>query len=157
MDPSKLLVAKSLNTIKKEYATYVQVIHTSKIAGQWNAMGDIDIYVHFQPESSFLRAIDDKHSLSFFIHVATATKRLYLIAEQNGKRTGRVIPSDEEESLPRPKAKECLIGVYATQNSGGGKYWISLKNQSDIFWKALGELSNDRIFFEQAIYDYTLV
>ncbi|XP_031635216.1 uncharacterized protein LOC116348371 [Contarinia nasturtii] len=147
LDPSKtppILVSKPLNTIKKGHAKYVQVIHTSKVAGQWDRLGDIDVYVRFQPETSFFRAIDDKHSLSFFIHVATATKRLYLVADQNEKGKGTVIATE-----PMPKANECLVGIYGNFDSNipGGKYVISLKNQSDVFWAALGKLSNNRIFF----------
>ncbi|XP_031635208.1 uncharacterized protein LOC116348366 [Contarinia nasturtii] len=160
LDPSRtppLLAAKPLNTIQKGHAKYVQVIHTSKVAGVWDKLGDIDIYADikqksWQKDKSLLDTISDSHGLAFFIHVATATKRLFLIANQN--RTPTII----ERNLPIPfteptlKENEVLIGVYSTLNPKiqGKKFEISFKNKTNDLWEALGQLSSDKIFFEQS-------
>lgn len=157
LDPSRtppIIVAKPWNTIKKGHANYVQVIHTSKLAGTWSKLGDTDIYVDFkEKQKSLYHSIIDNHGLAFFIHIATATKRLYLIAGENKivtmiKRDAKIRNFVE----PTPNENECLIGIYSTVNQQlrGKKYEISFQNRTDDFWKALGRFSNDKIFFEKA-------
>ncbi|XP_031635205.1 uncharacterized protein LOC116348363 [Contarinia nasturtii] len=146
LDPAKFppFGAKAKNTIKSGHANYVQVIHTSNVVGIWDQLGDTDIYVKFKTESSFFESIADKHQLSYYMHVTTASKRLFLIAEQNENRNGTVIKSENAYTEPKPKSNECLVGVYSTLNPRhrGKKFTISLTNylsagKSGGKWKVL--------------------
>ncbi|XP_031635206.1 uncharacterized protein LOC116348364 [Contarinia nasturtii] len=138
LDPSKTppFGAKIKNSIKRGHANYVQVIHTSSVVALWEQLGDIDIFVKQKTDSSFLDSIIEKHQLAVEIHMATATKRIYLIADENEKGNGTMVKREENESFiePTPKANECLVGIYGTmgqRGKKGKKFTIRLKN-SDI-------------------------
>lgn len=146
LDPCKFppFGSKAKDTIKSGHADYVQVIHTSNVVGNWDQIGDIDIYVKFKTESSLLDSIADKHQLAYYMHVSTASKRLYLIADQNENRNGTVIKSEYVRTEPKPKPNECLVGIYGilNPNNRGKKFTISLTNylttgKSCGAWKVL--------------------
>ncbi|XP_031635217.1 uncharacterized protein LOC116348372 [Contarinia nasturtii] len=144
LDPSKtpLLMAKPKSTIKRGVAHLVQVIHTS-IIGITQQIGDIDIYV---TKSKLGIAVSLEHGLDFFVFLATATKKLYLLAEKNGN--GTMIRQGEPFREPGPK--ECVVGVYSNPNPNqyGKMFEISLVNRTKTFKEALGMYYNEDIFFE---------
>ncbi|XP_031635213.1 uncharacterized protein LOC116348369 [Contarinia nasturtii] len=149
LDPSKtpLFMRKPSKTIKKGHADYVQVIHTS-IVGISDPIGDTDIFVKYTAES-LSETFNDKHSLAFYIHVATATKRLYLLGEENGN--GTLVRRGRNAEYPEPKSNECLVGIYGKRIEGnvGREFVVSLKNRTDLFQQSLDRYHNHWIFFER--------
>lgn len=150
MDPSKtipFLGTKPANTIKRGDANYVQVIHSS-FCGIQKPLGDVDIYVKYKG-NSFLEELTDKHALGVYLHVATATKRLYVIADEKESGKGTIILRIGQ-NIRQPKPNECLVGIYGSLNPfiEGKKFVISLKNRTNLFWGALGDFSGYEIFFE---------
>lgn len=119
-------------------AKYTQAIHTSFV-GVTNKVADDDIYLDYKSES-IASALKEKHGLGLYMHVATSTKRLFLIAEENGNGT---MVANNGLSLRELKQKECLIGIYGTSNhtKNRKKFKISLNNREQIkrFWDLLGE------------------
>ncbi|XP_031635219.1 uncharacterized protein LOC116348373 [Contarinia nasturtii] len=143
LDPSKSfpLSPKPTNTIISSHAEFVQVIHTSMAGISHQIPGVSHIFVDYTSSSSFFSALSEKHVLGFLLHVATATKRLYIIADKNGN--GRFINGIEHFDIPELKENECLVGIYAPhgQWNCGGRFEISLKNQTNILWAALGHFT----------------
>ncbi|XP_031635211.1 uncharacterized protein LOC116348367 isoform X2 [Contarinia nasturtii] len=115
LDPSKTIPffgTKPTNTIKRGHASYVQVIHTS-VFGIREPLGDVDIYVKYKGES-FVDDLNDKHAMGAYFHVATATKRLYVIADEKDSGNGTLIFA--HGNVRKPKPSECVVGVYGTLN-----------------------------------------
>lgn len=143
MDPSKTfpLSAKPRNTITSDHAGNVQVIHTSIAGISHEIPGVSQIYVQYTPNSSWINALSEKHILGFLLHAATATKRLYIIANKSGNCT--LIKRGGIFDIPEPKDDDCLVGIYAALNdqNRGDKFNISLKNRANILREALGDFT----------------
>lgn len=127
VDPAGIaLTLKRFNQafIRRGDASYVQIIHTDAVAGTVLQTGDVDIIV--DAPVNFLH----KHHFSVYMHMATAMKKLLLIAEEDG--TGRVVPINLnfpiEERVPREN--EVFIGVYSEldESKRGKRYKISFQD-----------------------------
>ncbi|XP_031635215.1 uncharacterized protein LOC116348370 isoform X2 [Contarinia nasturtii] len=153
LDPSRTppFVAKPPHTGYRGFADYTQVVHSSNVLGVWDQLGDTDIYIKHKPDSdqSFLNTLAEKHGLVFYLHAATATKRLCIIADKNKNATGKILYG-EERPFPEPNQNECILGVYSTKKEyyNGQKFTISLVNRSKYVYDVLGEYTSDRMFFE---------
>ncbi|XP_031617561.1 phospholipase A1-like [Contarinia nasturtii] len=125
--------------IKSGDADYVQVIHTSAF-GLDQPVGDVDIYVDSTSNKILLGAWAEKHALSVYLHIATSTKRLFIIAEVRGN--GILLISERQPRELKPQ--ECQIGIYGTLQAHhkGKQFNISIVDREDttVFWDALGEL-----------------
>lgn len=119
-------------------AKYVQVIHTSKSFGTTKRAGDVDIYVRYKPEA-FFSGHSEKHTLSLYIHLASCTKRLVMLAEENGNGT---MIANVGQRIRGPKPNECVVGVYGTliESQQNKKYKISLDENSARFFTALEDV-----------------
>ncbi|XP_031637029.1 phospholipase A1-like [Contarinia nasturtii] len=144
LDPIKppLFGAKIRDSIKRGYANYVQVIHTSRKLGIWDQMGDVDVYVKYEVVKN-LGPLNDEHGLAFFIHLATATKRLFIAANLKGDGNGNVMKSDDlifED--------ECVVGVYGGLKSvhRGKKLVLLLGKRDPVFWDQIGMFRDAEIF-----------
>lgn len=91
-DPAGIaLTLKRFNQafIRRGDASYVQIIHTDIKAGTILQTGDVDIIVDC-PVSIF-----NKHVFAVYMHMATAMKKLLLIAEKDElfrSGSGRIVP-----------------------------------------------------------------
>ncbi|XP_031628482.1 uncharacterized protein LOC116344188 [Contarinia nasturtii] len=148
LDPlrSPPIGARIKNTIKKGIASYVQVIHTSQMFGIWDKIGDMDIYVKYEPEKNLL-AINDEHLVAFFIHLATSTKRLFMAAKVSVNGNGTVLRSNGPTSV-QPINFDYIIGVYGRHDwvCDGDVFGLSLINRNTVFWGAIGNFSKHEIF-----------
>lgn len=137
---------KTAHFIQSEDAEYVQVIHTSFL-GVSQKIGHIDIFLNYKSESLF-SSLFEKHGLGVYLHAATATKKVYLIAEVGGNGT---MITDTKQPLRKLRSKECLIGIFGTfdERKKGKKYEITLTDREQIkqFWKSLGEYKKDELFW----------
>ncbi|XP_031631259.1 uncharacterized protein LOC116345747 [Contarinia nasturtii] len=153
LDPIKtpLFGWKIKNSIRKGDAKYVQVIHTSKKAGTWDQIGDVDIYVKYevgQPERQNVLNLNDDHLLAFFIHVAISTKRLYIKADltENGK--GTVLQAGTSFKPPTMKQNELAIGIYGQLKDyqRGKKYGLILTKAVKLaFWGGVANFAKSEI------------
>lgn len=130
--------------IERGYAEYTQIIHTSFI-GMRKKTGDVDIFINYI--SDIKSGLINLHALSVYVHIATSTKRLYLIGEENGAgsiiaNTGRPVRAQNQT--------ESLVGVYGKFETKKymRKFDISLTTPERVnqFWNALGEFGSDDIF-----------
>ncbi|XP_031634967.1 uncharacterized protein LOC116348192, partial [Contarinia nasturtii] len=144
LDPIKtpLLGTTIKDTIKRGDADYVQVIHTSKKVGIWDQLGDIDVYVKYEPDTDS-GAFNDDHLIAFFIHIATSTKRLFLTGELNETGIGNV-----SRTQPNTALTECTIGIYGSllMKNRFKKFGISLENRNPVFWGGIGPFGKTEIF-----------
>ncbi|XP_031617557.1 uncharacterized protein LOC116337272 [Contarinia nasturtii] len=129
---------------KRGDAEYTQVLHTSNNFGTSKKIGDVDIYVHYKFDTILLNLLK-KHGLSVFLHIATATKRLYLIAEENGN--GTMIANVGQKLRPL-KSNEVLLGVYGTFNQRKKEktFELNLVDKTKLFWDNLSGLVNVKYF-----------
>lgn len=115
--------------IKKGDADYVQIYHTDPVhLGTMDKSGDVDIMVDNVPASA-----EQKHAFAVYLHMATAMKKLLLIAERKGK--GQVIPIDGNltQGNRALKPDEVFLGVYSEkEDSKRGTFRISLENRGEI-------------------------
>lgn len=124
-------------------AEYVQCIHTSSF-GLEQPIGDVDIYLDATSNKLLLGAWAEKHALSVYLHVATSTKRIFIIAEARGN--GKLLLSDTDNPPRKLKSQECQIGVYGQlqEHHKGKQFNISIVDREDttVFWDALGEFGS---------------
>lgn len=92
------------DSIKNSEAAYIQVIHTTQSVGNWDQIGDIDIYVRF--EEDVIGGVAEKHAIAFVMHLVTSTKRLSIKAELNENGVGTILSYD------RWLWNGCELGVY---------------------------------------------
>lgn len=147
LDPARMTFFLNWeNQFKSKLAHYAQIIHTSNTFGNNMQTGDVDIFVDYSFETmkkNFLK----RHGISVFLHIATATKRLFLLAEENGK--GKIIANTcGNQSQPIHPPNECLIGIYGTLNEckHGKSFKMSLIQHSTEFWNHLNGLVNEKFF-----------
>lgn len=147
LDPSRTppIMVKPKTPIKKGLANYVQVIHTTvegKNGGVFEKSGDVDVYLKYKPGQN-QQLID---GLDFYVHIATATKRLYVLASEKG--SGTMIKIGRQK-LPEPKSNECIVGIYGTiPKVRGKKFIISVADRTEILKTALNLYADRTIFFE---------
>ncbi|XP_031628884.1 uncharacterized protein LOC116344472 [Contarinia nasturtii] len=147
LDPSRTppVVAKTpKDTIKPDLAEYVQVIHSSNVQGMTKTrLGHVDIYARLNGG----RILNNNHALAFFLHVATATKRFYIVADEGSKGKGKLVQI-QGDILPQPKSNECQLGIYAVLNENhiGQKFGFSLTKREEFFFSALGQYADPSVF-----------
>lgn len=142
-------------------ASFVQVIHTSKVLGTLKRTGDIDIVVKDNRTSVFNPR--DKHNLATSIHAATSQKKLIFVANMikkdlsrsnkakkaaqsfKNKLAGDITelndPSEYKTKEPELKDNQCFVGIYSELKPimAGKTYEIDLdRERSDILWRSLG-------------------
>lgn len=122
--------------INRGIAAYVQIIHTDTLfSGTSFQCGHVDIYVRDLPVG-----IDGWHGFATYLNMATAMKKLLLIAEKSGKygktSAGQLIELDKHpDQKDRPlKENEVFIGVYGEfeESKNGQKFYFSLKDRLSI-------------------------
>lgn len=123
-------------------AQYVQCLHTSSNFGTTRKIADIDIYVHYKFDTILMNLLK-KHGLSVFLHIATATKRLYLIAEEKGNGT---MIANVGQNLRELKSNEVLLGVYGAldEQKKGKTFELSLLGRNKVFWDNLKGLVSEK-------------
>ncbi|XP_031639023.1 uncharacterized protein LOC116351105 [Contarinia nasturtii] len=147
LDPSRtppVLAKTPKDTIKPDLAEYVQVIHTSSVQGMTKTrLGHVDIYARLNGG----RILSNNHGLAFFLHVATATKRFYIVADEGSKGKGKLVQI-QGDILPQPKSNECQLGIYAVLNENhiGQKFGFSLTKREELFFSALGQYADPSVF-----------
>lgn len=126
-------------------ASYVQIIHTDPVLlGTPFQSGDVDIYFQDLPVD-----IMHRHGFAPYLHMATAIKRLLIIAERN--REGAVIPvlksSDLADNLTLTDKDEVIVGVYSELNESkrGQKFYVSLKNRFEMLRSSLAQFIKIKI------------
>lgn len=127
-------------------AQYVQTIHTSNNFGTTRQTGDVDIYMDYKFET-LMNNFMKKHGLSVFVHMASSTKRIFMLAEEDGQ--GKIIVNaDRKQTQPIPKSNECLIGIYGEldESKQGKSYNMSLTYHSKVFWDNLKGFVNEKYF-----------
>lgn len=99
--------------------------------------GDIDIYIQDLPVG-----ILDRHGFGPYLHMATAMKKLLLIAEKNG--AGKVIQLDKNPNeIDRyPHKNEAYVGVYSESEycKRGQKFYFSMKNRTEILRQSIAHV-----------------
>ncbi|XP_031635207.1 uncharacterized protein LOC116348365 [Contarinia nasturtii] len=147
LDPSRTapIMIEPKVAIKKGIAHYVQVIHTT-VEGRngevFEKSGDVDIYLKYKPGQPLTDGLD------FYVHMATATKRLYMLASEKG--SGTIIKRRGRQPFPEPKSNECVVGVYSALNpkKTGKRYVISVANRIGMLKTELGSYAESTILFE---------
>lgn len=132
LDPSAHVPfgASKGNTINKEDVEYLQVIHTCPgIAGISKPLGHVDIFVKSSTGKVFFGDWQEKHKLAYYIHVATVTKELYLVAVENGNKDGQVTFAP----VPLLQPHECLVGLHSTLNENNRGKIFSISIAKDMF------------------------
>nr|ACI22681.1 lipase-like protein 1 [Orseolia oryzae] len=151
LDPSKTppLVKKPKNTITRGDANYVHVLHTSDL-GISKSIGHVDVYVKYKAKT-LTEWINDKHALAMYLHVAIASKRLYLIADKDGKGKGIVIQGNGQ-NVPNPTPNQCVVGIYSvpppSMDLTKGKEFVVHITDRDILRNSLQKYANPDLFFE---------
>ncbi|XP_031635204.1 uncharacterized protein LOC116348362 [Contarinia nasturtii] len=142
LDPAKIpfFLSKPNPAISKNDAEYVQVIHTS-FYGMNERVGHVDIFVDYKSDGGQV-----KHALALYVHVATATRRLFMMATDKGNGT---VTKGRGQTTPTPKRNECLIGLYGTmnRNNDGKRFEFSLTKHKIPFWHTVCEYRNSEMFF----------
>lgn len=127
--------------INRASAAYVQIIHTDTLfSGTSFQCGHVDIYVRDLPVG-----ISAWHGFATYLNMATAMKKLLLIAEKKGKygkiEAGQLIELDKnpDQINRRPKENEVFIGVYGEleESKNGHKFYFSLKDRLDILRESI--------------------
>lgn len=98
--------------------------------------GDVDIYVTDLPVT-----LCDSHSFSAYVHMATAIKKLLMVAERDGR--GFVIPIHKNLNINRvPDEKEIFVGVYSEleESKRGKRFYISFKEHFETIRRSLAGL-----------------
>lgn len=146
LDPAgtKFMFDVTAPYIQSGDAEYVQIIHTSAL-GMIRNTADADIYIKY--DSPIRSGIINLHSLAVYIHIAIATKRLFIIAEESGRSTMIV----NTGTPPRAANKtECLMGIYGKldQRKQYKTYQVTFTSQKQVetFWESLGEYGSEYLF-----------
>lgn len=102
--------------------------------GSARQRGDVDVYVTDLPVG-----FGDSHGFAAYIHMATAIRKLLLVAEKNGR--GLVIPIHKKLDLSSrvPSDDEVFVGVYSEleESKRGLRFYISLKNHVETLRHSL--------------------
>ncbi|XP_031617560.1 phospholipase A1 2-like [Contarinia nasturtii] len=162
LDPSAAtLFLNKKYYISKGDASFVQLIHTSKVLGTSERTGDVSIVVKDNRLSIF--NLRDKHSLATAIHAATCRKKLIIIAEMSKKdlekdakaKKSAKKPANNSKTLPQGllievndikdykvlelKETQCMVGVYSEFKPAmsGNIFELDLAKRSDVLWKSM--------------------
>lgn len=104
--------------------------------------GDVDIHVTDLPVG-----LGDSHGFASYVHIATAVKKLLLVAEKDGR--GLVIPIHKNLDLSHrvPSEDEVFVGVYGEleESKRGQRFWLSLKNHFDTLRHSLAHIVKIRL------------
>lgn len=143
MDPAKIpfFLSKPNPFIGKSDANYVQVIHTS-FYGLNERIGHVDIFVDYKSNGG-----QAKHALALYVHVATATRRLFMIADEKGNNS--VIKGKKGQKTPAVNKNQCLIGLYGSldKNNDRKRYNFDLTKDKILFWHTVCEYKHSEMFF----------
>lgn len=141
IDPAGIYLTLKINNqkfIAQGDANYVQIIHTDPIFfGTVFQSGDVDIYFKDLPVS-----VMHRHGFAAYLHMATAMKKLLIIAESDGK--GVVIPILKDSGLPDNLTldkDEVVVGVYGEieESKRGQKFYVSLKNRFEMLRSSIAQ------------------
>lgn len=102
----------------------------------------MDIYVTDLPVG-----MGDSHGFASYVHIATAVKKLLLVAEKDGR--GLVIPIHRNLDLSNrvPSDDEAFVGVYGEleESKRGHRFYLSLKNHFETLKHSLAHLVKIRV------------
>lgn len=141
VDPAGIYLTLKINNqsfIDKGDATYVQIIHTDPIFfGTSFNCGDIDIYVSDLPVG-----VMHRHGFAAYFHMATAMKKLLIVAEKEG--SGLMLPIHQMPYLAdnaKVDADEVVVGVYGEleESKRGQKFYVSLKNRFELLRRSIAD------------------